>query len=183
MDTSIYESTEIKDILGIMDMDGRRRNRDPNKVLGIVSMGAKASRQIEMVTKAIHIVAKKYGAYGILVVFEEVNNDDIKRKFKWTVPQVLDVILSADIHLIPTHFHQAMVWLAGDTWTIPIIQRELDRLYYHLGVPMGKYIHCPVWRQDKIQIYRCMSDYMAPTIDLKLSVQGVSAEDLIRIER
>ena len=41
-------------------------------------------------------------------------------KLKWTVRQLFDVILSFDIHLIPTHFHQAMVWIAGETWTIPL---------------------------------------------------------------
>jgi len=183
MDFSIYESTDIKDIMGLLEIEGRRRNKDPNTVLGFLSMGGRGSRQIEMVTKAIHIVARKYAAYGIRVTFEEVNNDDIKRKFQWTVPQLIDVILSADIHLIPTHFHQAMVWIGGDTWTIPIIQRELDRLYYHLGVPMGKHIHCPVWRQDKVKIYQYMGAFMAPSIDVKLTREGLSSVDLIRIER
>jgi hypothetical protein len=146
-------------------------------------MGGKSANQISLVTKAIHIVARKFGAYGIRVEFQEVNNDEIKRKLKWTVRQLLDVILSFDIHLIPTHFHQAMVWIAGETWTtIPIIQRELDRLYYHLGVPMGKYIFCPVWRQDKVEIYRYMGTFMAPTIHIKLTYE-VSTGDLFAIER
>jgi len=145
-------------------------------------MGGKSANQSFLVTKAIHIVARKFGSYGISVEFKEVNNDEIKRKFKWTVPQILDVILSFDIHLIPTHFHQAMVWIAGETWTIPIIQRELDRLYYHLGVPMGKHIYCPIWRQDKIKIYQYMGAFMAPTIYIKLTYE-VSAEDLFAIER
>ena len=34
MDVSIYESDDIRDILAIMDVDSRRRNRDPNLVLG-----------------------------------------------------------------------------------------------------------------------------------------------------
>ena len=65
MDLSIFSSTEIKDIMGIIDVDGRRRNEDPNKVTGFLSMGSRASRQIEMVTKAIHIVSRKFAAYGI----------------------------------------------------------------------------------------------------------------------
>jgi hypothetical protein len=182
MDLSIFASTDIKDIMGLLEMEGRRRNDDPNKVVGFLCMGGQSARQIEMVTKAIHIASRKYGNYGISVVFETVNNDQIKRKFKWTVPQVLDAILSSDIHLIPTHFHQAMVWLAGETWTIPIIQEQLDRLYYHLGVPMGKYIYCPVWRQDKIMINKFMGEFMAPTIHIKLAYE-VSAEDLFAIER
>ena len=169
--------------MGIIDVDGRRRNKDPNKVTGFLSMGSRASRQIEMVTKAIHIVSRKFAAYGICVTVDQVNNDQIKYKFKWTVSNLLDTILEADFHLLPTHVHQAMVWLAGDTWTIPIINRELDRLYWHLGIPMGKYVHCPVWRQDKIKIYQIMSEFMAPTIHLKLSFEEVSVEDLIIIER
>ena len=46
MDVSIYESDDIRDILAIMDVDGRRRNRDPNLVLGFLSMGSRDSRQI-----------------------------------------------------------------------------------------------------------------------------------------
>jgi hypothetical protein len=183
MDLSIYESTDIRDVLGIIDMDGRRRNRNPNKVLGFLSMGAQSSRQIEMVTAAIHIVARKYAQIGITVTFEKVNNDQVKHKFKWTVAQYMDVILGADIHLIPTHFHQAMVWIAGESWTIPNIQLELDRLYHHLGVPMGKFINCPVWRQDKWLIYQFMGEFMAPTMHLKLTHEDVSKADLDRIER
>ena len=109
MDLSIYDSHDIRDILAIIDMDGRKRNRDPNKVMGFLSMGSCSSRQIEMVTAAIHIVARKYAQIGITVSFEQVNNDQVKHKFHWTVEQYMDVILGADIHLIPTHFHQA-IW-------------------------------------------------------------------------
>jgi hypothetical protein len=183
MDLSIYDSTDIKDILSIIDIDGRRRNKDPNKVLGFLSKGGRCSRQIEMVTKAIHIVARKYAELGIQVTFEEVDNDRVKHRLKWTVTEYIDTILGSDIHIIPTHFHQAMVWIAGDSWTIPNINKELDRLYYHLGVPMGKFVHCPVWRQDKWQIYQYMAGFMAPTMHLKLTHAEVSMEDLARIER
>jgi hypothetical protein len=183
MDLSIYDSDDIRDILAIMDVDGRRRNRDPNLVLGFLSMGSRDSRQIELVTKAIHIVARQYAQIGITVTFEKVHNDQVKYKFQWTVTQYIDVILGADIHLIPTHLHQAMVWQAGDSWTIPNITKELDRLYHHLGVPMGKYVHCPVWRQDKWKIYQFMGEFMAPTIHINLTHEEVSIADLARIER
>jgi hypothetical protein len=183
MDLSIYDSDDIRDILAIVDMDGRRRNHDPNKVLGFLSMGSQSSRQIELVTKAIHVVARKYAQLGITVTFEKVHNDQIKHKFKWTLAQYIDVILGADIHLIPTHLHQAMVCIAGDSWTMPNINLELNRLYHHLGVPMGKYVHCPVWRQDKWQIYQVMGEFMAPTIHLTLTHEEVSIPDLLRIER
>jgi hypothetical protein len=182
MDLSIYDSTDIRDILAIIEADGRRRNRDPNTVLGFLSMGSRDSRQIEMVTKAIHIVARKYAQIGITVTFEKADNDNVKYKFRWTVTQYIDVILGADIHLIPTHFHQAMVCMGGESWTISNINRELDRLYHHLGVPMGKFVHCPVWRQDKWEIYSFMNEFMAPTMHLKLTPE-VSKADLARIER
>ena len=79
MDFSIFASTDIKDVMGLLDMEGRRRNNDPNKVLGFLCMGGKSANQISLVTKAIHIVARKFGAYGIRVEFQEVNNDEIKR--------------------------------------------------------------------------------------------------------
>ena len=183
MDLSIYESADMRDIFSIIDMDGRRRNKDLNKVLGFLSMGSSDSRQIALVTKAINIVARIYAQLGITVTFEKANNDQVKHKFKWTVTEYVDVILGADIHLIPTHFHQAMVWLAGDSWTIPNITRELDRLYHHLGVPMGKFVYCPVWRQNKWLIYQFMGEFMAPTIHLNLTHESVSKADLARIER
>ena len=183
MDLSIYDSADIRDVLAIVEVDGRRRNKDPNKILGFLCMGSRDSRQIELVSKAIHIVARKYAQIGIMVTFEKVHNDQVKHKFRWTITEYIDVILGANIHLIPTHLHQAMVWQAGDSWTMPNIRRELDRLYHHLGVPMGKYVHCPVWRQDKWQIYQCMSEFMAPTIQLNLTHEEVSKAELIRIER
>jgi hypothetical protein len=146
-------------------------------------MGSKHSRQIEMVIKAIHIVARKYATLGIEVHFDQVHNDQVKHKFKWTVAQYVDVILGADIHLIPTHLHQAMVWLAGDSWTMPNITRELDRLYHHLGVPMGKFVNCPVWRQNKWLIYQFMGEFMPPTMHLNLTHQEISIADLARIEK
>ena len=48
---------------------------------------------------------------------------------------------------------------------------------------MGKHIHCPVWRQDKVKIYQYMGAFMAPSIDVKLTREGLSSVDLIRIER
>ena len=183
MDLSIYDSTDIRDIFSIIDVDGRRRNNNPNKVLGFLAMGSRDSRQIDLVIKAIHIIARKYAQVGIEVVFDKVHNDQVKHKFKWTVSQYVDTILGSDIHLIPTHFHQAMVWLAGDSWTMPNITSGLDRLHHHLGVPMGKFVHCPVWRQNKWLIYQFMGEYMAPTVHLKLTHEEVSIADLDMIER
>ena len=100
-------------------MDGRRRNHDPNKVLGFLSIASQSSRQIELVTKAIHIVARKYAQHGITATFKKVHNDQKKHKFKWTLAQYIDVILGVDIHLIPTLLHQAMVCITGDSWTMP----------------------------------------------------------------
>lgn len=88
-------------------------------------MGSRESRQIEFVVKAIHIVARKYAQLGIEVTFDKVHNDQVKHEFKWTVTQYVDTILGADIHLIPTHFHQSMVWLAGESWTMPKITMVL----------------------------------------------------------
>ena len=183
MDLSIYDITDIRDILQIIDVDGRRRNKDPNKVLGFLAMGSRVSRQIEFVTTAIHVVARKYAQLGIEVSFDKVHNDQVKHKFKWTVSQYVEIILGADIHLIPTHFQQSMVWLAGESWTMPNITIELDRLYHHLGVPMGRFVNCPVWRQNKWQIYQFMGEFMAPTIHLKLTHEDVSRADLDKIER
>ena len=183
MDLSIFDSTDIQDILKIIDVDGRRRNKNPNKVIGFLAMGSQSSRQIELVTKAIHIVARKYAQLGIEVTFDKVHNDQVKYKFKWTITEYVDVILGADIHLIPTHLHQAMVWQAGDSWTMTNITKELDRLYHHLGVPMGKYVHCPVWRQNKWAIYQYMGEFMAPSIHVTLTHEEITKADLTRIER
>jgi hypothetical protein len=48
---------------------------------------------------------------------------------------------------------------------------------------MGKFVHCPVWRQNKWLVYQYMGEFMVPTIHLKLTHEEVSRTDLDRIER
>ncbi len=68
-------------------------------------------------------------------------------------------------------------------WNLPNILSNIDRLRYHLGIPMGKFITCPVFRQDKLEIYKHLDNFAAPTLGVTLLEEDVSDIDLARINR
>ena len=91
MDLSVLTSDDIDDIIKSADSYGRRENADPNKILGIYACGIKAACQETPTSTAwaIKNIAKKYAEHGIMVTFEELNNDQSRKwdgisKHIWT---------------------------------------------------------------------------------------------------
>jgi hypothetical protein len=76
-----------------------------------------------------------------------------------------------------------MLGHAGESWTIPNVYGLLPQLKYHLGIPMGKYLQCPIWRRDKFKIYRMLKDLSVPCIRVVMTEEGVSVHDLWRLAR
>ena len=182
MDVSFVDSNDIVDVLATMEAFGRRRNKDMNKVLIFSCLGTSGSRQSSPIAGAIKTLAQKYATYGIAIVEVAIDNDTIKRR-GWSVEQYFNEILRFDIHFIPSYIHHNMLGLAGESWTIANIYELLPKLKYHLGIPMGKYLWCPIWRRDKWQIYRAIKDLSVPCLRVKMTEEGVSLHDLWRLAR
>lgn len=180
MDFSCIDSNDIVDVLATMDVFGRRRNKDQNIILVFVCLGTSGSRQSSPIAGAMKTLARKYGSYGIKIVDVSIDNDSIKER-GWSVEQYFNEILKFDIHLIPSYIHHNMLGLAGDSWSIPTIYDLLPKLKYHLGIPMGKYIWCPIWRRDKWKIYRIIKDFSVPCLRVRMTEEGVSLNDLWRL--
>ena len=80
---------------------------------------------------------------------------------------MLSGLLAADIHMVTTHPNQSMIAKRGDdSWNMETLLSNYDRLQYHLGVPNGKYIDCPVFTQNKKHLYTKLLelDLCLPTI-------------------
>ena len=148
-------------------------NQDPHVVTLCAFIGAKDSRQSEPFEAAVSKLIRKYSKIGIEIRYDKFNNDQIRSELHYSPTDAVNRMLRADIHLMPTHFHQGN--LQGDIhpeWNMNSINLNLDRLEFHLGIPMGKKIHCPVNRQDKARIYSALSALSVPTIAVDL-VEGV----------
>jgi hypothetical protein len=94
-------------------------------------------------------------------------------------------LLAADIHILPTHFHQGMVAKGGtDTWNMENIVKNIARLRYHLGSPNGIHLDCPVWSQNKAMLYERLFalDLCLPTLTLSIIEKGLSKEDEIKLD-
>jgi hypothetical protein len=183
MDLSVFTSDDANDIIRTIETFQLRKNKDPNKILGIYACGTTGARQETPTSTAIKNIAKKYAQYGITVTFELLSNDQIK-KMGWSVEEYMKNILEYDIHLHSNYIHHNMVGVAGASWTMTKIFEQIDGgLTHHLGIPMGKYVRCPCWRKDKEELFNLLPDYCVPTVIVTMNEDGVSAVDSQKLVR
>lgn len=115
-------------------------------------------------------------------------NKDI-RMSGMTPEDVVDWLISANIYLIYSHVHQGNVskislkfklyfsvrYLLGliqnyandpnaDVWHVKIIESEFDRLRYHVGVPDGSNLKCPIFLQNKCAYAFAIAEYSLPSL-------------------
>jgi hypothetical protein len=169
MDFSVYNRTDFESKLKLLNAEAMIENKNPFVVTLCAFKGAKAARQLESFETAISAVTKKYAKKGITINYDSFDNDEMRSKLGYSPSAAVDRMLRADIHLLPTHFHQGN--LQGDIrpgWNMYSINSNLDRLEFHLGIPMAEKIRCPVHRQDKVRIYSSLSAFSVPTISIPL---------------
>ena len=188
MDTNDFQSGNINVFLSRCINHSLRANKDPNTVLIHLFIGGQLGQQQTPLSVALGEVKKEIlKSRGINIVYDTLTNDLVKYKHHWTCTELITWLLSADIHLLPTHLHQGMLGLGGlegeGSWNIPNILRNLERLRYHLGSPCGKFIDCPIATQNKMEYYRHLQTVglCAPTISVDISATEISQEDLLRI--
>ncbi len=169
MDFSIYNRTDFESKLKLLNAEAIIENKNLFVVTMCAFKGAKDARQLEPFESAISAVTKKYAKKGITINYDSFDNDKMRSELRYSPSAAVDRMLRADIHLLPTHFHQGN--LQGDIrpdWNMYSINCNLDRLEFHLGIPMAEKIHCPVHRQDKARIYSLLSAFSVPTIAIPL---------------
>jgi len=190
MDTSEFESTHINIFLAQCIHDGLKINKKPQTVLIHVFIGAEGGEQQTPLSVAFDEIKQHYReARGIQVTVRILTNDLVRNRYHWTCTELFTWLLSADIHLLPTHLHQGMMGLGGlevdGTWNIPNILKNFERLRYHLGTPCGKYVDCPIMTQNKMVYYQALQTVglCAPTISVDISGETISPEDILKIIR
>ena len=190
MDTLDFDSRDINVFLARCLHEGLRSNKDPKVVLIHAFLGAVFGEQQTPLSVALDEVKVHYiESRGIKLAIRALTNDYVKNKLHWTCTELFTWLLSADIHLLPTHLHQGMMGLGGlevdGTWNIPNILKNFERLRYHLGTPCGKYIDCPITTQNKMEYYRALQTVglCAPTISVDISRETISPEDILKIIR
>ena len=181
----MLDNTDTDSLFHMAEIAGMRKKRlqSDNKIILIrVFLGESLAVQVDSLQHALLTVLKNFSKIGITVKVEYFTNDDVRNKLKWTVNELINSLLESDIHLIGTHLHQGNV-AKSQYWNMQNISTNIDRLQYHLGIPMGKFIHCPVFRQDKLTLYECLNKFSAPTIGVSLNDKKLSDVDLTRITR
>ena len=106
------------------------------------------------------------------IEFEHRGNKAI-RDHKLSPMDMVNWLLTSDIHIILTHPHQGPnPDKRYNLWNIPDLAYSLDLLQYHIGFPNGMRIRCPVFRQDKYRYLVALKDLALPTMQIILTEDG-----------
>ena len=149
-------------------------------------MAAQKEKSLEV---AIDQLRKRYLLLGYTIQYKAFSNDDVRNVHGWNATELFTKLLSADIHLLPTHCHQGMISLGGTavmgTWNIANILANYDRLRYHLGIPNGRHLSCPVFTQNKGMLYESLTrlGLCLPTATISIKGGILNAESIINIAR
>ena len=158
MDTSVLDRNDYDSIANRAQLHFIKSKEDRKINVVKISMfiaGSKA-RQTEAIKAAVALVACEFKKnYNVIIETEEIDNDTIFTKNRWTPFQLFQHMAKSDIHLISCHGHQGNIGRKGPVhfkWTIDSYLRSMRMLRYHLGCPMGMFMDCPVFTQDKVCI-------------------------------
>ena len=106
------------------------------------------------------------------IMVEYRGNKTIKR-LNLSPTDMIDWLLSGDIHYILTHPHQGIdLDRKYPVWNIPKLAYGLDMLEFHTGFPNGQYLRCPVFRQDKFRYLTALEDLALPSMQILLTEDG-----------
>ena len=170
MDLSVFKKADFLTRMKIHSIEAMRYNKDPRRVTLVGFVGGREYRQGPSFTHGLDSAMALYQDKGIIIDYQEFNNDRVKL-LGWTPTDLTDMMLAADGHLCPTHFHQGNLTGTRKAWHMDNINTSLDRLELHPGIPCGIHTYCTSWRQDKFQEYELLQhlNLSAPTIGIDLS--------------
>jgi hypothetical protein len=168
MDFSPYFSTNVQDESQVRYTRDMRTNRDPRTVFLRAYLGARDGRQVTALKSAISLAQSHFAERGFNLISEDFHNDQIKNDLHLSPQAFIDKLLEADVHMGQALLHESNIGKTPD-WNINNIHAAVDRLKYHIGSPMGKYVDCPGLRGDKYSTYELLGeDYCLPTLKIEL---------------
>lgn len=179
---AIIDPPECAKNVDIPEIVALRANKDPNAILITAFVGGWDSNAIIPLEEAIGKLREMYRVRGIHILWEQLTNDIVRNQLKINCSQLFTKLISADIHLLPTHLNQGMLGKGGtDSWNMSNILTNYERLQYHLGIPNGVYTKCPVWSQNKGKLYNVLSklNLCVPTLVVSLLVSSTQNYDKI----
>jgi hypothetical protein len=185
MDLSIYDNTDDASVFQRMNAEVYVENNDYSAVVTInIAAGPRNSRQLSAFHSALSSVVGKFARRGILITFSECDNDSIRTVHKFSPSQLIDWLLSANIHICVAPFHIGLLGGTNRTWTVENLFNNIKRLEYHVGIPNGKFATDPVMWDHKAKIHTLLNEYCAPTRFIEL-IDGATdnAQVLANIQR
>lgn len=138
-------------------------------VVKVLQGGYNSHQQKYLLMAKNHMIIHHRDVYDLLL-FEELNNDQIKQR-KWDPETTVDWLLDSDIHFVLTHVHQGLLGLPGqDAWNVQSIGNHFWRLKCHRGFPNGIHLKCNIFLQDKWSYLVAVKDRVLPTLKVPLTV-------------
>jgi hypothetical protein len=184
---AIYDVPEFHKLVTLPEFDALRENTNPSaNILIYAFTGGWRAAQKDSLEVAIDQLRKRYLLLGYTIQYKGFSNDDVRNVHGWNATELFTKLLSADIHLLPTHCHQGMISLGGTaTWNIANILENYDRLRFHLGVPNGRHLKCPVFTQNKGMLYESLTrlGLCLPTTTISIKDGILTAESIENIAR
>jgi hypothetical protein len=160
----------------------------------VVFVGAWDARQLDAFAGAYAdakmVIRRRHP--NVTISTEYIYNDKLHSSkglggLDWGPSDLTNAILRSDIHFIITHVHQGNVARGQNrrpgVWCIDNIYSQMRLWKYHLGFPMGKYLSCPVFTQNKMMYIIPSGLYCTPSIfiDIPHPDRGLPSSDLHRL--
>ena len=108
--------------------------------------------------------------YGVNLMYENMDTKTLCKK-RWNPNQLMNWLLSSNVHFITAHAHQGLR-SHGISWDMEDYLQQLQRLKFHVGFPSGEQLSCPVFTQNKFQYLRHLGDMANNTFILPLTPYG-----------
>jgi len=167
MDIDIFTRGDEGAVTEIEKNKSKRTNKNTGVVTVGVFLGDKDSRQGSIFKSAAATVKSFYrDTRNVNIQFKYLNNHDVFEIRNWKPYNLFDFLRQQDIHVILAHVFQSNIVFPQlrRHWPINLYLRNLDMLQFHLGYPMGKFIICPVFKQQKMEYLNILRNYSTPTI-------------------
>lgn len=190
LDAADLEAEFYRGLISSMGTEAKKRRN----IQVVVFVGAYDARQFEAFSSAYSdakmVIRRRHP--NVTISTEYIYNDKMHSSkgmggLDWGPSDLTNAILRSDIHFIITHAHQGNIARGQErrqgVWCVDNIYSQMRLWKYHLGFPMGKYLSCPVFTQNKKMYIIHSGLYCTPSIfiDIPHPDLGLSASDLNRL--
>ena len=138
-----------------------------------VFRGGKSSNQQEPFIEALNIFPSNK------IIIKYMNVTDVK-DLNWSPAQLVEWLLSCDVHFIIAHVHQGLEPL---NWNMLELQEQLSRLFFHNGFPNNLQLKCPIFTQDKYEYLSAVKQITNNTLKIEFTASGSYSHYAADIQR